>query len=663
MNSDGANTLATAAALRRQAGDANGAAVFLREMIRLAPNDHEVRLQLAELLLNIAPREAVEVVEPSVRAVPGDVRFLTAYAIGLSSLGQHSKAAEAFGHVTRLEPHDPLFASNYCLALLRAGDIHSAVAEARRSLELGSQRPETHSNLGHALLVLEETTAAIEAFQTALGLNPLFEDAMIGLSRAYFKQGATQAGVGALHRAREVNPNSAVALSDLKTAEIEYSMTSGVSRLQTNSQFNVTDGAFGNQLLQMQYDPTINDDIAACAAVDWGLHRVAAAPRVQFSQMRSDDPDRTLRVGYVSADFYRHPVGWLGRAPIMEHDRRAVHVTLYANHANRDQITEELMRSADSFQIVVGMSDEALAQAITGDRIDILVDMSGHTGGGRLNVFAARPAPIQVSWLGYFATTGLPTMDYILLDDEHIAPGGENFFIEQVVRLPGGRLCYAPPPIDRVGLAARPRDPSHWRFGSFNNSSKLNDNVISLWARLLNQCPKTTTLLLKWKGLDDPTIQDHFREKFKRHGLAPERLEFDGRSPHEEMLAQYWDLDVALDPFPFCGGLTTVEALIMGVPVVTLPGFRPVSRQSHSILNHIGRAEWSAIDEDRYIEIALELVSNRDRLIALRRSLPEELTFSSVCGHKIFSRNLEGFYRQAWKSWLKTGATTSKFSF
>ena len=189
MNSDGANTLATAAALRRQAGDANGAAVFLREMIRLAPNDHEVRLQLAELLLNIAPREAVEVVEPSVRAVPGDVRFLTAYAIGLSSLGQHSKAAEAFGHVTRLEPHDPLFASNYCLALLRAGDIHSAVAEARRSLELGSQRPETHSNLGHALLVLEETTAAIEAFQTALVLNPLFEDAMsLVVDNRIFKQ-------------------------------------------------------------------------------------------------------------------------------------------------------------------------------------------------------------------------------------------------------------------------------------------------------------------------------------------------------------------------------------------------------------------------------------------------------------------------------------------
>jgi protein O-GlcNAc transferase len=334
----------------------------------------------------------------------------------------------------------------------------------------------------------------------------------------------------------------------------------------------------------------------------------------------------------------------LGGGPISSHERANFHITVYANQTAADELTSSVKSSVDAWVPILGLDDDTVAAKVVADEIDVLVDLSGHTAGNRLGVFARRAARVQLSWLGYFATTGLPTMDYVLLDDHHLVPGGEQLFVEKVIRLPGSRFCYgapayatdpAPPPSVERGVTT---------FGSFNNAAKINDNVLALWAKVLAAVPDSN-LLLKWRSYVDPILQARTRFDFSKRGIDPQRIKFDGKTPHSDMLAQYSQVDVALDPFPFSGGLTSCEALWMGVPVVTLPGSRPASRQTHSILLTIGRREFSAATPAAYVDIVADLARSRDRLTTLRKSLRSEMASSSLCDAKGFAARLESIYR------------------
>ena len=293
---------------------------------------------------------------------------------------------------------------------------------------------------------------------------------------------------------------------------------------------------------------------------------------------------------------------------------------------------------------VAGRDDEQLAAMVAADGIDILVDLSGHTAGNRMALFAGRAAPVQLSWLGWFATTGLPTVDAALLDDDHLAPGAEGLFSEVVVRLPAGRFTYMAP-----DYAPAPRMPQDGAvvFASFNNPAKLNAAVAALWARVLAAVPGSV-LLLKWRGLGDPIMQARLGALFAAHGLDPARLRFAEASPHAAMLDEYGTVDVALDPFPFSGALTTCEALWMGVPLVTLPGARPVSRQSHAILRRIGFGAWSCGSEAEYVAVAARLAQDRAGREPLRHRLRAAMAGSALCDHRGFAAGLEATYRDLW---------------
>jgi predicted O-linked N-acetylglucosamine transferase (SPINDLY family) len=360
-----------------------------------------------------------------------------------------------------------------------------------------------------------------------------------------------------------------------------------------------------------------------------------------------------LRVGYVSADFWSHPVGFLGGAAIGRHKRPDFTVIAYANQAISDNITAGIAASVDLWRPILGFGDEAVARQIVADGIDILIDLSGHTGGNRLGVFARRPAPLQLSWLGYFATTGLPSIDAILLDDEHIAEGGEARFSEQVVRLPMGRFCYmpradmpdpAPPPAEQAKVVT---------FGSFNNSAKLNAETLDLWARVLQAVPGSR-LVLKWNHLTDPLLAARITDRFVSRGIAAERILPEGAELHDGLLAAYGRIDIALDPMPFTGALTTCEALWMGVPVVTLPGTRAVSRQTHAILARIGLTRWSASDADDYVRIAVGLAGDAATRREMRTGLRERMRASPLCDPAGFVSGLESVYRSLWRAWCAT---------
>jgi predicted O-linked N-acetylglucosamine transferase (SPINDLY family) len=338
-------------------------------------------------------------------------------------------------------------------------------------------------------------------------------------------------------------------------------------------------------------------------------------------------------------------------ASILEaHAPECVESFVYSNGPVADATTDRLRRAAGAWRDVSAMTDEAVASLVRSDAIDVLVDLSGHSARNRLAVFGARAAPVQVSYLGYVATTGLASIDYVLTDADTAPPGSEGLFSEAVVRLPSGKFCYVPP-----AYASEPAPPPSARtgavtFGSFNNVLKLGPEVIDLWSQVLAAAPGSR-LVLKWPALAEPCVRDRIARAFEACGVEAGRLDLRGVSPHAAMLGEYGDIDVALDPFPHCGGLTTCEALWMGVPVVSLPQERPASRQSLAILNLIGLGELCARSTADYVEIAARLATDAPRRAALRSDLRRRMAASPLCDGAGFTRELEAAFRQMWRRW------------
>ncbi len=361
------------------------------------------------------------------------------------------------------------------------------------------------------------------------------------------------------------------------------------------------------------------------------------------------DPERRLRIGYVSGDFHLHPVGNYLVGPLEQHDRAGFEVFCYSNDAQEDHVTARIAQATDHWRNILGMPDERAAGLVRHDKIDILVDLSGHTDKNRLLLFALKPAPVQVSWLGYPGTTGMLAIDYLVMDACTMPPDAD-WAVEAVVRLPHGRFCYSPPPYtpDVSMPSARPHGAV--TFGSFNNVGKIGPDVVRLWARVLHAVPDSR-LLLKWKELDQPSAVERMTEAFAAAGVGPDRLELRAGSAHGAMLAEYADVDIALDTFPFGGGLTSSEALWMGVPIVTLPQDRVASRQTLAFLHGLGLDDLAASSQDDYVRIAAALAADPARRAELRRTLRPRMAASPLTDGAQFTPGLEAAYRQMWRRW------------
>jgi protein O-GlcNAc transferase len=632
---------------RRAAGDLLGASVFLDELLRIKPDHPDALMSLAIIRINDNPHSAALLAGQVIKQAPNHVQAWTLLGQAVSALSRADEAVQAFTRAVQINPKDANAQSNLSIALMRAGNPWPAIDAAKRAIELSPTLPEGFASLGHAYNVLDMSQEAIAAFKTALRLRPNSPDALLGLARSEQSSGRPSRAIAALLRASEISGGRYEYLASLATAYREIGdleSAKAVSRKAAGLSQRPSYLA-SNALMSDQYDPEVDDQAATKAAQNWGVHQVAmarAAPRAdRFAKVGTDK----LRVGYVSGDFYRHPVGWLGAGPISSHDRAAFHITIYANQTAADDLTSRVKSSVDAWVPILGLDDDTVAAKIAADGIDLLVDLSGHTAGNRLGVFARRPARVQAAWLGYFATTGLPTMDYVLMDEHHLVPGAEQLFVEKVITLPGCRFCYCAP--DYAGDPAPPPSlkKGFTTFGSFNNAAKINGGVLALWAEVLAAVPGSN-LILKWRSYADPILQGRTRFEFERLGIDPQRIRFAGASQHGDMLSQYSEVDIALDPFPFTGGATSCEALWMGVPVVTLPGTRPVSRQTQSILRTIGRPEFSAPTPSAYVETAASLARDRDRLAKVRGSLRSEMSSSPLCDAKGFAVRLEAIFRE-----------------
>jgi predicted O-linked N-acetylglucosamine transferase (SPINDLY family) len=355
-------------------------------------------------------------------------------------------------------------------------------------------------------------------------------------------------------------------------------------------------------------------------------------------------PGEPIRVGYLSADFRAHAMRHYLEPLLAGHGCERVHVICYMQSKAIDVLTHRLQGYGHEWVDVHAMDDDALVKRIRDDRVHILVDCMGHTLGTRLTALARKPAPVQMSYLGYLGSTGLPAMDY-RLSDEWMDPVGltQNQHTEQLLRIPGGSVAYAPhmdyPDVNTLPALSQ----GVVTFGSLNKLEKMNLHVVQVWSEILKQVPGSR-LLLKTKQLADPMVVGRILGLFEAQGIEEDRLVLRPASPGH--LSTYHEIDIALDPFPFGGGATTCDALWMGVPVITMPGTRSASRLTHSILNTMGRGQWSTTSSESYVEQAVNMVRDLLALVKVRGALREQMHASSLMDVKDFVRRLEDVYEQ-----------------
>jgi predicted O-linked N-acetylglucosamine transferase (SPINDLY family) len=650
-------TLFAEAVRQHQAGHLAEADSLYRQVLAVEPT-HADSLYLRGMIAAQVGRHdvAVEMLTMAIKANRRAAPFHFSLGSSFSALGRLEEAAAAFRQGLALKADDAEAHAALGIALQSLGRPEEAAQSFRAALALNPRRAETHNNLGVALKSQGKRDEAIAAFRMALSLNPQDAPTYFNLGNVLHDQLRLDDAVTAFREALDVDPryaeahnNLAIALKDawrLDEAALSYraALDLNPNRAEAHSAY----------LAFLHYRPNSDDEHILAEARRFGATFESVPPVAR--RPIGTDPARRLRIGYVSGDFRHHPVGSF-LAPVLDnHDRTAVEIFCYSNNSRTDVMTERLRDRCDHWRSIAGMADEAATDLIVSDGIDILVDLAGHTALNRLPLFARKPAPLQVTWLGYWGTTGLAAMDYLLSDAVTLPSSEERFYSERILRLPGNRFCYAPPDDAPEPAGDIPmRRNGHVTFGSFNNPDKLTPEVIRLWAAVLQAVPNAR-LLLKWVTLADESVCRRLREAFEGAGIAAERLILRGKSPHAAMLAEYGDVDIALDPFPFSGGLTSCEALWMGVPVVTLPEARAPSRQTLGFLQALDLAEWAATCPADYVKIAAALAADGERLGALRETLRRRMKDSSLCDGPGFTRGLEAILREIWRQWCSGSA-------
>ena len=575
----------------------------------------------------------------------------------LEKQGRIAEAAECYRRTLELKPDFTQAHNNLGAVLAKQEKFDEAAVCVRRALELQPDFTEAHHHLGAVLAKQEKLDEAAACLRRALELKPDYAEAHGSLGAVLEKQGRFDEAAASYRRALELKPDFAEVYNNLgavlaKQASFDEAMECFRKALENQPQLAA---ARSNALLALQYQPGVT--LAQLAAAHGQYDKQHAAPLRSTWRPHDNepDPDRRLRLGFVSADFGFHPVGVFLIRMLENLDRGQAETVCYSDRLNDDVMTSRLRAATTTWREVRALNDEQLADQIRSDRIDIVFDLAGHTSGNRLLAFARKPAPIQITWIGYVGTTGLAAMDYLLADRYEVPEAAEPHIQERVLRMPGGYVCYDPPS-DAPSVSPLPAfTRGYVTFGSFNNFAKITPDVVEVWSRILERV-QGSRLVLKYLGMNDPPVMRRMAGMFAQQGIDSTRLELLGWSCHEDLLREYQRIDVALDPFPYSGGLTTCEALWMGVPVVTCPGETFAGRHSLSHLSNVGLTETIADDLEGYVDLAVGLAADLTRLAGIRSRLRGQMAGSPLCDGKRFSEDLMGLLHGAWRQWCAQAA-------
>jgi predicted O-linked N-acetylglucosamine transferase (SPINDLY family) len=551
------------------------------------------------------------------RAVALRPDFADAYynlGLALFDLGRMSDSIDVYKQALALSPHVPEILNNLGNALFRAGQIDESVIHLRHAISVDPAHFRAFGNLGNSLWAQGHMTEAIAVYRKTLALHPDDLSTLNNLAGTLRETGDLAGALDCYKKARRIEPlNSDVHSNYIYTLHCVPGMTP-------------------QEILkeQKEFD-------RAHAQPTWPAHD------------NDRNPDRRLRIGYVSADFRDHVAGWNLLAIFQRHNQQDVEICCYSNGTRTDPITDRLKSLASRWHSIAALKDDRAAGLIRADKVDILIDLSMHSAHNRLPLFGRKPAPVQISYLGYCGAAGLSTIDYRFSDPYLDDAQTEKDYLEKTLYLPQSYWCYqpagqspepGPPPADAKGQIT---------FGCLNNFAKDSLPAQALWAKILRQVKDSRLLIYSQPG-------EHLKEftsRFSSWGVQSNRVESVGRQTWEQYMARYNQIDIALDPYPYGGGITTCDALWMGTPVISLVGNLSVGRSGKSILSNVGLPELVAQSEKQYQTIAVDLANNLPRLRELRSGLRARMSKSPLTDAAKFTRDLESAYRKVWRTWCQ----------
>ena len=584
----------------------------------------------------------------AIAAAPGHPRTHLNLGILLAAKGDGAAAERAYEACLAIAPDHPFGNYNYARLLFLRGDFARAESLIATAVRAKPDFPQALVVQSNVLDALGKTAPAIAAMEAALRLQPDDAGAWLNLALMLAGQSRTDDAVVALKHALEGMPDHLEALTLLSRLLRDQGFASEALAAVRRA-IDKAPGAWGNrsfELLLMIFTDGIPADGIYRRHVEFGADLERDVP-ARFDTWR-DAADRTrrLRVGYLSSDLYLHPVPFFLMPVLEQHDRSQVEVFCYSYGETEDFITERMRTLSDHWRPAHDMTDVQLADAIHADGIDVLVDLVGHTAQPRLGVFCQRPAPAQVSWIGYLNTTGLTRMDFRLSDRRtDPLPIAQPVHTERLVHMPVSQWCYRPMVDEPLGPDAPFERNGHITFGSFNAALKVSPAMSRRWGELLARVPGSRLIVA---NVNSERKRAAIREDIASLGVAFDRVEFLARVPLNKYLASYNAVDISLDAFPYGGGTTTFDSLWMGVPVVATVGERSVSRSAASILEELGLADWIAPSIDDFVELAVARAADTRALASLRQTLRERLRASPLTDMPRFVRDLEAAYREMW---------------
>jgi len=642
-----------------EAGDSDAALASCQQWLMQRPTHHEalhlsgvIRLQQG----NVA--QALELFRRACALRPQRALYQFNLGNALVQSGDHVAAERAFSAATRVDP--AYFAAQYNLGMAMRTNhgLEAAIPALQQAQRLQPEHPECALQLAFALL---QSGAKSRASATLDQSIQLFEQhwqnaqdpvaARFGLGEAYVERRFTDKAVTTFQALLQEDPvplntrahlaNCYLLLGEIEQANQEYDELLRI--------FHDWPYFWSSRLANLNYLPLSDPQELTRQHAQWG-ERVAPDHRNRLRPGQGKATGRRIRVGYSSADFHRHPVAYIFNLVLGCHDRLRFEVFCYNSSSHPDSMTALLRSHAEHWIDVLDLDDAAFAERVLQDELDILIDLSGHTSNGRIHAMQPRIAAVQASWLGYFSTTGLPAMDYLISDPVTSPPGSDSLYTEQVLRMPHSRFVFVAPdymPAVNALPSQHAQQAQPFTFGSLNYMGKVTPEVLDTWARVLHEVVGSR-LLLRTFALGQPSGHARIERAFQERGIDPARLMLLPNVSGEEAMHSYHQIDLALDPFPFTGGMTSFEALWMGVPVVTLPGQSMVSRQTLALLSCLGpdMLAFVANSPDDYVARCVHWAQQPQALQQLRQSLRERVLESPLTDYPEFTRALEDLYRQ-----------------
>ncbi|ACO78943.1 glycosyl transferase,TPR repeat protein [Azotobacter vinelandii CA] len=599
----------------------------------------------------------------------------------------YPEAAELAAVLTERYPDSPLAWKVWGLALLESRRPQQAIEVLHRADGIDPEDPDTLHNLGIAYLKQGNIQKADHYLGQALEVLPSFAKARLVLAKMRIDTGQYQAALEQIAIAEEKGANEnqclslkAFALNKLHRHTETLQVQEEIRRRYPDDLLNLSNLAdsyrmltrfdeaektflqllerdptqhktFSGYLFAIHYNPRHSQEFLVKTITQWDER--FSPPHPPRAQAEDRSPDKRLKIGLLSAGFRVHPVGQMITSALEHLPRNEFELIAYTTSSEQDDLTQRIRQRCDDWQAVMHLDDMDLAKQIRDDKIDILIDLCGHSEGSRLPTMAQEPAPLQIKWVGGLNnTTGLKAIDYLISDSVETPPGVDHQYVEKLIRLPDDYICYQPRPMQPHVGPLPALTNGYVTFGCFNNPSKVNEIVIEHWASIMAQIP-ASRLMLKGGQYENQAFIERISQAFETRGIERTRLKFEGQSPHLHLLNTYNQVDIALDPWPYSGGLTTCEALLMGVPVITYPGPSFAGRHSATHLVNAGLAELVADGWEHYRSLAVGLASDLDTLATIRQGLRQQLKNSPVCDAPRFARHFTIAMRAIWQRYCE----------